>query len=88
MKQRKLSKAYQINIWCALFCGAEHGISLTGEVQSRVFIAKCSEPQVGISNGMDRGLKRFISRGVLYMNLKVSQRSNNNGIPTALDRTI
>ena len=26
---------------------------LLGQVQSRVFTAKCSEPQVGISNGMD-----------------------------------
>ena len=25
------------------------------QVQSRVFTAKCSEPQVGISNGMDGG---------------------------------
>ena len=25
------------------------------KVQSRVFTAKCSEPQVGISNGMDGG---------------------------------
>ena len=28
------------------------------KVQSRVFTAKCSEPQVGTSNGMDEGRKK------------------------------
>ena len=33
------------------------------QVQSRVFTAKCSEPQVGISNGMDggSGVAKFLS---------------------------
>ena len=33
------------------------------KVQSRVFTAKCSEPQVGISNGMDggSGVAKFLS---------------------------
>ena len=33
------------------------------KVQSRVFTAKCSEPQVGISNGMDggSGVTKFLS---------------------------
>ena len=37
--------------------------SLTVQVQSRVFTAKCSEPQVGISNGMDEGsgVTKFLS---------------------------
>lgn len=30
-------------------------LSLLVKVQSRVFTAKCSEPQVGASNGMDEG---------------------------------
>ena len=32
-------------------------------IQSRVFTAKCSEPQVGISNGMDgeSGVAKFLS---------------------------
>ena len=33
------------------------------QVQPRVFTAKCSEPQVGISNGMDEGsgVTKFLS---------------------------
>ena len=33
------------------------------QVQSRVFTAKCSEPQVGISNDMDEGsgVAKFLS---------------------------
>ena len=33
------------------------------QVQSRVFTAKCSEPQVGIGNGMDggSGVAKFLS---------------------------
>ena len=33
------------------------------QVQSRVFTSKCSEPQVGISNGMDggSGVAKFLS---------------------------
>lgn len=33
------------------------------KVQSRVFTAKCSEPQVGTSNGMDEGsgVTKFLS---------------------------
>ena len=33
------------------------------QVQSRVFTAKCSEPQVGIRNGMDggSGVAKFLS---------------------------
>ena len=33
------------------------------QVQPRVFTAKCSEPQVGISNGMDEGsgVAKFLS---------------------------
>ena len=33
------------------------------QVQPRVFTAKCSEPQVGISNGMDggSGVAKFLS---------------------------
>ena len=40
----------------ALFvCVPSMALVLLVKVQSRVFTAKCSEPQVGISNGMDEG---------------------------------
>ena len=35
------------------FCVPSMALILLVQVQSRVFTAKCSEPQVGISNGMD-----------------------------------
>ena len=34
-------------------CVPSMALILLVQVQSRVFTAKCSEPQVGISNGMD-----------------------------------
>lgn len=37
------------------FCVPSMALILLVQVQSRVFTAKCSEPQVGISNGMDGG---------------------------------
>jgi hypothetical protein len=42
---------------------AEHGAILLVQVQSWVFTAKCSEPQVGIGNGMDggSGVAKFLS---------------------------
>ena len=36
-------------------CVPSMALILLVQVQSRVFTAKCSEPQVGISNGMDGG---------------------------------
>ena len=39
----------------AFFCVPSMALILLVRVQSRVFTAKCSEPQVGISNGMDGG---------------------------------
>lgn len=38
-----------------LYCVPSMALILLVKVQSRVFTAKCSEPQVGISNGMDGG---------------------------------
>ena len=38
-----------------LFCVPSMALILLVKVQSRVFTAKCSKPQVGISNGMDGG---------------------------------
>ncbi|RGF72639.1 hypothetical protein DWZ38_14575 [Ruminococcus sp. AF31-8BH] len=39
----------------AFACAPSMVLILLVQVQSRVFTAKCSEPQVGISNGMDGG---------------------------------
>ena len=46
-----------------LCCVPSMALILLGQVQSRVFTAKCSEPQVGISNGMDggSGVAKFLS---------------------------
>lgn len=54
---------------CALFmhtcCASVPSMALIllVKVQSRVFTAKCSEPQVGTSNGMDEGsgVTKFLS---------------------------
>lgn len=45
------------------FCVPSMALILPVQVQSRVFTAKCSEPQVGISNGMDgeSGVAKFLS---------------------------
>lgn len=40
------------------FCVPSMALILLVQVQSRVFTAKCSEPQVGISNGMDNGKRK------------------------------
>ena len=40
------------------FCVPGMALILLVQVQSRVFTAKCSEPQVGTSNGMDEGRKK------------------------------
>lgn len=44
-------------------CVPSMALTLLVKVQSRVFTAKCSEPQVGISNGMDEGsgVAKFLS---------------------------
>ena len=44
-------------------CVPSMALILLVQVQPRVFTAKCSEPQVGISNGMDggRGVAKFLS---------------------------
>ena len=44
-------------------CVPSMALILLVKVQSRVFTAKCSEPQVGISNGMDEGsgVAKFLS---------------------------
>lgn len=45
------------------FCVPNMALILLVQVQSRVFTAKCSGPQVGISNGMDggSGVAKFLS---------------------------
>ena len=48
----------------AFFCSVPSmALILLVKVQSRVFTAKCSEPQVGTSNGMDEGsgVTKFLS---------------------------
>lgn len=44
-------------------CVPSMALILLVQVQPRVFTAKCSEPQVGISNGMDEGsgVAKFLS---------------------------
>ena len=46
-----------------LICVPSMVLILLVKVQSRVFTAKCSEPQVGASNGMDEGsgVAKFLS---------------------------
>lgn len=54
-----------VNMLSVLFfnCVPSMALILLVKVQSRVFTAKCSEPQVGISNGMDEGsgVAKFLS---------------------------
>ena len=47
----------------ALFCVPSMALILLVQVQPRVFTAKCSEPQVGTSNGMGggSGVAKFLS---------------------------
>jgi len=44
-------------------CVPSMALILLGQVQSRVLTAKCSELQIGISNGMDggSGVAKFLS---------------------------
>lgn len=46
-----------------IYCVPSMALILLVQVQPRVFTAKCSEPQVGISNGMDEGsgVTKFLS---------------------------
>jgi hypothetical protein len=46
-----------------LFCVPSMALILLVQVQPRVFTAKCSEPQVGTSNGMGggSGVAKFLS---------------------------
>ena len=46
-----------------LICVPSMALILLVQVRTRVFTAKCSEPQVGISNGMDggSGVAKFLS---------------------------
>ncbi|MBR3772628.1 MAG: hypothetical protein IKL07_10210, partial [Clostridium sp.] len=54
-------------LWSGLFllflCVPSMALILLVKVQSRVFTAKCSEPQVSTSNGMDEGsgVAKFLS---------------------------
>ena len=51
------------DLWGFLSRVPSMALVLLVQVQSRVFTAKCSEPQVGISNGMDEGsgVAKFLS---------------------------
>ena len=52
-----------ISVPAFLDCVPSMALILLVKVQSRVFTAKCSEPQVGTSNGMDEGsgVTKFLS---------------------------
>ena len=45
-----------------LCCVPSMALILLVQVQSRVFTAKCSEPQVGISNGLEPTNRNLIRR--------------------------
>ena len=51
------------NFMLFFYCVPSMVLILLVKVQSQVFTAKCSEPQVGISNGMDEGsgVAKFLS---------------------------
>ena len=54
----------EVEIQTSLFyCVPSMALILLVQVQPQVFTAKCSEPQVGISNGMDggSGVAKFLS---------------------------
>lgn len=51
----KVDLKKQCTYGTAFYCVPSMALILLVQVQSRVFTAKCSEPQVGISNGMDGG---------------------------------
>ena len=60
----ELIKAYGLKIFHMPFTSVPSmALILLVKVQSRVFTAKCSEPQVGTSNGMDEGsgVTKFLS---------------------------
>ena len=50
-------------VWVRFARVPSMALVLLVQVQSRVFTAKCSEPQVGTSNGMDEGsgVAKFLS---------------------------
>ena len=56
-------RVYLIRICSDFVCVPSMALILLVKVQSRVFTAKCSEPQVGTSNGMDEGsgVAKFLS---------------------------
>lgn len=58
-----MEKSRELEISRLLVCVPSMALILLVRVQSRVFTAKCSEPQVGISNGMDggSGVAKFLS---------------------------
>ena len=63
MNRREQETGMALYSWYLFFVCAEHVTNLTGESPVTVFTAKCSEPQVGISNGMDggSGVAKFLS---------------------------
>ena len=56
-------RVYLIRICSDFVCVPSMALILLVKVQSRVFTTKCSEPQVGASNGMDEGsgVAKFLS---------------------------
>ncbi len=61
--EQKNSGMEQSRLFHPSICVPSMALILLVQVQSRVFTAKCSEPQVGISNGMDggSGVAKFLS---------------------------
>ena len=61
MSKRKIPRNRKVS--GVFLCVPGMALILLVQVQSRVFTAKCSEPQVGISNGMDggSGVAKFLS---------------------------
>ena len=57
------TKSHIVDLGLHFLCVPSMALILLVQVQPRVFTAKCSEPQVGISNGMDEGsgVAKFLS---------------------------
>ena len=63
VQQGELIKPVNLKFTGFIHCVPSMTLILLVKVQSRVFTAKCSEPQAGISNGMGEGsgVAKFLS---------------------------
>ena len=61
--ENKQKKRLEVNSSLFFICVPSMALILLVQVQSRVFTAKCSEPQAGASNGMGEGsgVAKFLS---------------------------